>query len=41
MIKYKFYVTTYQSGGEGQGNTHTDIAKDRKTDEPDRTVKHT
>ena len=27
-MKYVFYVTTYQSGGEGQGNTHTDVGTD-------------
>ena len=24
MMKYAFYATTYQSGGEGQGDTHLD-----------------
>ena len=29
MLKYDFYVTTCQSGGEGQVNTLTYIGKDR------------
>ena len=28
MMKYAFYVTTSQSGGEGQGNIHPDPVKD-------------
>ena len=24
-MKYTFYVTTYQSGGEGQGDTQKDV----------------
>ena len=31
MMKYDFYVTTYQSGGEGQGDTQTDVGTDRQT----------
>ena len=31
MIKYAFYVTTSQIGGEGKGNTQTDVGTDRKT----------
>ena len=28
-MKYTFNVTTYQSGGEGQGDTKTDVGTDR------------
>ena len=31
MIKYEFYVTPPQIGGEIQGDTHTDIEIDRHT----------
>ena len=31
MMKYKFYVTTSQSGGEGKGDTYTDIGTDIHT----------
>ena len=30
MMKYAFYVTTSQSGGEVQGNTQTGVGTDRK-----------
>ena len=31
MMKYTFYVTTYQSGGEGKGDTKTEFGIYRKT----------
>ena len=37
MTKYVFYVTTYQSGGEGKGNTQTYVGTDRHTDKYYRT----
>ena len=37
MTKYTFYVTTSQSGGEGQGNTHTDAGTDVQT----KLIRHT
>ena len=30
MIKYAFYISNSQSGGEGQGNTQTDVEIDRQ-----------
>ena len=29
-MKYDFYVTAYQSGGEGQGDTQTDVRTNRQ-----------
>ena len=31
MMMYAFYVTTSQSGGEGQGDTQAEVGTDRKT----------
>ena len=31
-MKHAFYVTTYQSGGEVQGDTKEDIGTERHTD---------
>ena len=31
LMKYVFYVTTSQRGGEGQGDTHTYVSTDRHT----------
>ena len=30
-MRYGFYVSTYKSGGEGQGNTKIEARKDRQT----------
>ena len=30
IMKYAFYITTSQSGGEGKGNTQTDVSIDRQ-----------
>ena len=30
MMMYAFYVTTSQSGGEGQGDTQIDVGTDRQ-----------
>ena len=32
MMKYAFYVTTYQSGGGGQISTHKDVGTDTQDD---------
>ena len=31
MMKYAFYVTTSKSGGEGQGDTQTEVGADINT----------
>ena len=32
MMKYNFYVTTSQSGGEGKVNTYTEVMTDIQTE---------
>ena len=31
MNKYAFYLAASQSGGEGKGNTQTDVGTDKQT----------
>ena len=39
MMKYNFYVTTSQSGGEDRGDTQADVGTDRQTNIIGKTVR--